>query len=209
MAQNVYSLNVVGYVNVTIPGGYFSAIANPLDNTATGGNSIANLFPTAPVDSSVSFWDPAAYGGAGDWVIVGTCLGGGVWDPDGTVQMPVAKAAQFYNAGATFVQTFVGEVKQGPYTVATMNSGSFNLLGAPAPIGGALENSLIGLTPAVDDQVQGWDPLAYGGAGDWTAAETWIGSSWDPGTMTLAPAAAFLYYRAGGAVTWQSNFTVN
>src|ERR1035437_742604 len=48
MAQNVYSLNVVGYVNVTLPAQQFYAVANPLDaslgGTVAGGNDITNLF---------------------------------------------------------------------------------------------------------------------------------------------------------------------
>ena len=41
MAQ-VYSVNIVGYVNTTIPTG-FSIICNPLN--ATGGNTIGNVMP--------------------------------------------------------------------------------------------------------------------------------------------------------------------
>ena len=48
MAQNVYSLNVVGYVNVTLPSHQFTAVANPLDasmgGTVATGNDITNLF---------------------------------------------------------------------------------------------------------------------------------------------------------------------
>ncbi len=46
MAQsNVYSLNIVGYVNVPLVTG-FNLIANPLDN---GTNDLASLFPECGV----------------------------------------------------------------------------------------------------------------------------------------------------------------
>src|ERR1700674_3452751 len=59
MAQsNVYSLNVVGYVNVpTTGGGFFNMIANPLNNA---NNSITNLFSTAQDGDQVYRWDVVA-----------------------------------------------------------------------------------------------------------------------------------------------------
>jgi hypothetical protein len=57
MAQsNVYSLNVVGYVNVPlVGGGAFNMIANPLNNTGTGGNNISNLFSAVAQDGDTIF----------------------------------------------------------------------------------------------------------------------------------------------------------
>ena len=59
MAQaNVYSLNVVGYVNVTVQGGgAYNLIANPLNNTT--GNTLTNIFsgPQSP-SSQVLKWGP-------------------------------------------------------------------------------------------------------------------------------------------------------
>src|SRR5262245_9396280 len=56
MAQsNVYSLNVVGYVNVTtLGGGNFNMMANPLNNT---NNSLTNLFAVAQDGDSIFTWD--------------------------------------------------------------------------------------------------------------------------------------------------------
>src|SRR5436309_353228 len=49
MAQsNVYSLNIVGYCNVPVKGGY-SFLSNPLDN---GNNSATTLFPNPNPDPS-------------------------------------------------------------------------------------------------------------------------------------------------------------
>src|SRR5262245_17170046 len=56
--SNVYSLNVVGYVNVPTKGGFnFNLLANPLNNTAANGNDITNLFKTAQDGDQVYTWN--------------------------------------------------------------------------------------------------------------------------------------------------------
>jgi hypothetical protein len=53
MAQApVYSVNAVGYVNTALVKGY-NLISNPLDNKATGGNLIKNLFASLPPGSQI------------------------------------------------------------------------------------------------------------------------------------------------------------
>ena len=48
VAQSVFSVNAVGYVNVTIRPGY-NLIANPLNN---GGNTVSEVLPPASHGSS-------------------------------------------------------------------------------------------------------------------------------------------------------------
>ena len=102
MAQgNVYSLNIVGYVNVPLNTG-FNIVANPLDN---GTNTLSNLFPTA---------------GEGD-VVFAFSNGGftesdfsfGSWSAD--LPLPPGGAV-FYKSGANFTNTFVGNVMTGNLT---------------------------------------------------------------------------------------------
>ena len=45
-AQSVYSVNAVGFVNVTVPTGQFAITCNPLNNTTL--NTLPNLLPSAP-----------------------------------------------------------------------------------------------------------------------------------------------------------------
>src|SRR5437899_2710664 len=65
--SNVYSLNVVGYVNVALVGGAgggtFTMIANPLNRTDANGNNITNLFKTPQDSDQIYRWNPAAPGG--------------------------------------------------------------------------------------------------------------------------------------------------
>src|SRR5688572_17861389 len=48
MAQ-VYSVNMVGYINLTMPAG-FSLVGNQL---STGGNTLSQVFPSVPAESQV------------------------------------------------------------------------------------------------------------------------------------------------------------
>src|SRR5271154_6934502 len=57
--SNVYSQNIVGYVNAVSPvGGQFALLANPLDN---GTNNITSLFPTAPNQTQVEIWNGSGF----------------------------------------------------------------------------------------------------------------------------------------------------
>src|SRR5215472_170391 len=57
MAQsNVYSLNVVGYVNYPFTAFNYTLINNPLDNT---NNDLNTIIPTAPDGSTVALWSTA------------------------------------------------------------------------------------------------------------------------------------------------------
>jgi len=55
-AQNVYSVNVVGYVNLTLTSEY-SLVANQLDNG--NGNLAVEVIPTAPIGTVIYKFNPA------------------------------------------------------------------------------------------------------------------------------------------------------
>src|ERR1035437_161577 len=114
-AQNVYSLNVVGYVNVTLPASQFTAVANPLDasvgGTVAGGNDVTNLFQGVAAGSTLATFNSAL----NDYDTPITFSGkSGTWT--GNISMPPGKGALYYNNGASdTVVTFVGQVPQGTY----------------------------------------------------------------------------------------------
>jgi hypothetical protein len=212
MAQNVYSLNVVGYVNVTLPPQANYLVANPLDatmgGTVTGGNNITNLFPVVPAGSTILTFNPAnAQWGTSSGYSVNKS-GIGVWSTPITVNPGLG--VMFHNPATTnCVVTFVGQVEQGPYTVATLGASQFYMAGAPVPIGGDLTNALVGLAPHSGDTVQTfnsangqWATLSAGysinksGIGVWSA------------NLQIAPGQGFIYHNTGPANTWTSNFTV-
>lgn len=215
MAQNVYSANVVGYVNVTLPHGQFYAVGNPLDatmgGTIAGANNITNLFSTAAGNiapsSTITTFDSAAI----DWVKPPITFSGKSSTWGSGLEVPPGKAVLYFNNGASdTVVTFVGQVVQGPYTAAVMPGGMFTLASQPVPLGGtaATLNTQLGLVPGPSDTITTFDGVAI----DWVkppAAWSAKSSSWTGTTINLAVAQGFLYFNnAGTANTWTSNFTV-
>jgi len=216
MAQNVYSLNVVGYVNVTLPSLQFTAVANPLDASMGGtiptGNDMTNLFNinTAPLianGSTIAQFVSSANDYAPSISYVGLSKKWG-----SNFSMPPGKAALYYNSGANpVVVTFTGQVPQGTYPVATLPSLQFSLVGSPIPIGGNITNSttVVGLVPSNGDTVATFNSAAN----DWNASSSWVqlGKKWSStASSTIDVGQGFLYYNAGGSANnWVSNFTVN
>jgi hypothetical protein len=215
MAQNVYSLNVVGYVNVTLPSGKFTVVANPLDasmgGTVATGNDMTNLFnvATTPLLANGSKFQqfvPAAndYG-----PIINYAGGPKKWGSN--FSMPPGSSALFYNNGAAdAVVTFTGQVPQGTYNVASMTSAHFTMVGSPIPIGGDITNSttVVGLTPANGDTVSTFNSAVN----DWNPVSKWSSGpkKWSvTASSSIGVGQGFLYYNNGAAVNnWVSNFTV-
>src|ERR1035437_9012958 len=110
-AQNVYSLNVVGYVNVTLPAQQFYAVANPLDasvgGTVAGGNDVTNLFATGITGgSTISTFNSTL----NDYDSPPITFSARTSAWDGNVTMQPGKAVLFYNNGADDTAvTFVGQ----------------------------------------------------------------------------------------------------
>jgi len=164
MAQNnVYSLNAVGYINVTVQPG-FNIISCPLitspDNTV---GTVLNNASGALTGCDVYFWSPAngysedvakAIGGK-----FGTTNANG-WSFGGTNVLAPGVACWFLNAGsANIVLTFVGTVPTGPITNAL--SPGFNLVSSAVPMSGDLaSNSISALTNYnIGDDVYVYDPV--------------------------------------------------
>ena len=216
MAQNVYSLNVVGYVNVTCKSKQFTGIANPLDASMGGtiatGNDMTNLLNigTAPLlanNSTIAQFSSALNDYSAP---VGYTALSKKWGSN--FSMPPGKGALFYNNGnSDTVVTFTGQVPQGTYSVATLGSKQFSLVGSPIPIGGNITNSttVVGLLPANNDTVATFNSSLN----DWNAPSgyTALSKKWgNTASATIGVGQAFLYYNnANTANSWVSNFTVN
>jgi len=211
MAQ-VYSLNVVGYVNVTLPAGQFYAVANPLDasmgGTVLNGNDMDKLFTTGITPSStIATFNSSAF----DWDTAITYSGkASAWQ--GNFPMPPGVGALFFNNNTVsdLVVTFVGQVQQGTaIPVSVVPPGQFMLAGAPVPIPGepGVLNTQLGLVPFGNDSIATFNSAAF----DWNTAITWSGkaSSW-VGSMPIAAGQAFLYFNnnTSSANTWVASFTV-
>src|SRR5207249_175718 len=101
----VYSVNAVGYVNLTVPAG-LSLIANPLDATD---NTIANVLKVPAGTQIYKFngtgFTSALYDDIDGWTSSG--------QPAGNITLNPGEGMFVRNNSGPFTNTFVGEVKQG------------------------------------------------------------------------------------------------
>lgn len=206
VAQNVYSVNVVGYVNVTVVAGQLSFMSLPL--AAIDGNyDISNTIKMDNGDGSQDFssmfwWNKTA----GSWDNNNPLWLGGTWDAAVTISNGVGF---FILPNASGTVTFVGEVPQGtiPYT---------------APMGMQTFANKIPVStnwPGADvgndfDTIWTWNKTA----GTWDNAQfLYLAGAWDnggnPGNNVegpfLNPGDAIFYLNDSGAdYSFTRSFTV-
>jgi hypothetical protein len=173
----VYSQNIVGYINVPLPAGQ-SLIANQLDFDGTGlHNSIYTAVGTnLPVNSQVLAWSGGAFttskllanhtwSGAANVVFTNAMNPGGGF----FISVPVATNV-----------TFVGNVITGTNTYPI--TAGFQIVAPSGPVAGTIDGTN-GYTPskvgAVGDQILVWGGLSY-------TTHKWLGSSWSGGDPQLA-----------------------
>jgi len=214
MAQ-VYSVNAVGYVNVTLKKGY-NLVANPLNN---GGNTLAEIIPISsplPDDTFVVTWDPMAAGAGAPALESPMFYPGAGWEPAGSPIAP-GKAFFIYINPATATQetytlTFVGEVPQGTLTTPIYGGNKYNALASQVPQAGKITADL-GMAGAEDDMLLVWDknlnPPGFSAVnyffveGQWTDMETFV----EP---TIGVGEGFFLFRtAPGTSNWTRTFNVN
>jgi len=194
MAQNVYSLNVVGYYNVTIPAnGGLQMIVNQLD---TPDNTLVSLVKDVPDGTQFFKWTGSAfalslYEDLGD---------GGEWSTDFSMA-PGEGGFIKNNSGTPLTITFVGEVKQGEL-VNPIPAG-YSLLGSIVPQAGGVSSNLE--MPAADgDQLFKWTGTAYD---TYLYEDLGEGGEWGPAEPTVNVGEGF-FIRKNVAVDWVRNFAV-
>jgi hypothetical protein len=198
MAQ-VYSVNIVGYVNVNIPTGW-TMIQNPLK--ASPDNKVINVVPYGSTDKvfTIQKW------------VSGVFIQNNfdtVWD-DETMELNPGEGFFVYNPFPAFTLTFVGEVCTGNSTDAGMQIplvNGWNMVGSKVPQAGLLQADLGYVPTAPAEMTQQWDnSQANYVIRSWDEA---IG--WDPdagGEPSLGIAEATWIYRLAGAGTWARTFNV-
>jgi predicted small integral membrane protein len=203
MAQaNVYSLNVVGYVNVPIVAGANNLLANPLSNQTANYNT--NLFDPAQVadGSTVTKWNTAANDFDGTIATYYTEIS--AWDL--AMPLPVGEGFFFFNAGAAFTATFVGEV---PASVSRTiaGGGATTAIGSSIPIGGSFVNSIGSFSPGDGDTVTTWSTANNDFDGTIATYYTEI-SAWDSAVPNVAPGIGLFLVHFGADTAWTRTFTV-
>jgi len=225
---NVYSLNAVGYINVTCPPG-FNIISCPLiaspDNTV---GTVLNNASGALTGSTVYFYSPATgytTGGTDTAKTVGVgfadTTNANGWAANGTNVLSPGVACWFQNKASTNITlTFVGTVPTGSITNALVSG--FNLVSSAVPMSGDLvTNSISNLTNYnIGDQLYTYDPTksaataysiytstsspfndGHGYNGNWTIAG-------DPIVPNVGQ--GFWYdNKVGTTVDWVENYSVS
>lgn len=193
-AQNVYSLNVVGYVNQTLPSGY-SLIANPLKAGVTNGaNEIMPL-----VDGSIYLtWNGTAYDYRsydGGWIDFN-------FNPSTAPSLPPGKGFFYFNPNASTVQTWVGEVIPAPgATNALALPSGYSLVGSVLPVGGADITAAPVSLPIIDGSiVLKWTGTAY----DYRSYDGgWIDFNFNPTTApSYAVGDGFFFFNPNATTNW-------
>jgi hypothetical protein len=189
MAQAVYSVNYVGYVNKTLSSGY-TMIANPLNN---GNNQLQTIIPTAP-DGTVAFkysggFESATYF-AGTWVVGGDLV--------------LAPGEGFFvqNPGPATTITFVGEGMEGPGLANAIPAG-LSIKASKIPQAGSLTQ--LEFPVAGDgDVIHKWNatatPQGY-------SSYTHFGGAWFPEEPSFDVAEGF-WVSATAPLNWVRNFEV-
>jgi hypothetical protein len=191
MAQAVYSVNVVGYVNKTINPG-LSLVANQLN--ASPNNSVQALFGTPVGPLSVNKFNAAA----GNYDQAAFDPDGGWSDPTSMVLNP-GQGAFLDNAGAAFTITFVGEVQLTStvnihtgldiYSSVIPQSAPITSMGFPIPTAAVTVFRFNGSS---------YDSFAF----DPDAAE------WSPSVPVPNISEAFFIDNTGGNLPWSRTFVI-
>jgi hypothetical protein len=196
MAQsNVYSLNVVGYINLNMTNGY-NLVANQLDFDGTGtNNTIIGVFSNnLPVGSIVYKFVSGSFNNY--------IYGRGGWPPSANGVSFNPGEALFITIPSPVTITTVGQVLQGTYTNTL--SGGYTMAASVAPLSGTLDstgNGGLNYVPSTSDILYLWDPVnqVYDnylhGRGGWSPSDPVI--SVGQGIFLSSP-----------NTTWVNTFTV-
>jgi len=194
VSAQVYSVNVVGYVNSTLKPG-FNLISNPLNNTATGGNTVGTIFGSALPDGSAVY---KFVNGGYEAVNAFSDMFG--WDTPGQTLVPGEGVFVFLAGSADVTVTFVGDVNQGALSVPV--KAGFNMVSSPVPQAG-------GLVDPLAFPIQDGDTVYKHQRGGGYALPNSFSDmfGWDNGEPTIEVGEAF-WVLSTAAKTWTRTFTV-
>jgi hypothetical protein len=203
MADPVYSVNVVGFINMTVPAGGYALLGNQLNGT---NNLVATIIPTFVQDGQLLTWDAAGqtflqffYDAGGGWM-------DGNLNPANPALTP-GQGFFLWNAGATpYTVTFVGEVPQGTALNTTI-SPNYAMVASIPPLAGDVVS--LGLPVAQDNQILKWDLvhqtyLQY----FYDAGGGWMDGNLNPVSIPISVGEGFFVWNTGAAMQWTQNFSV-
>jgi len=189
MAQTtVYSVNTVGYVNLTIPSN-FSIVANPLIGAT---NTIVALFTSAPQGTIVYKFVNQQY-------VLNTLRPGALGWSDKNMTLVPGEGVFIFNPGAGYTNTFVGEVASGNLTNAI--PAGFSIISSMVPQAGKLTTDLGYVTGSGSQSV-----YLYDSVNGYTIKSTLPSGAWIGGEPTINVGQGF-FINVPTARNWTRVFT--
>jgi len=186
-SAQVYSVNVVGYVNKSYPIGY-SMAATPLKGT---NNLVGTVLPNAPVGTVVFKFSGGSFG------LGNTYFGAAFWS-DNNQALPPGQGF-FIKSPSVWTNTYVGEV-----VTSSTNSliTGYNMVGSAFSAAGAIDTNLA-LVPVVGDVV-----FKFNDGVGYNLGNTYFGAGfWSTGNPQLGVAQG-MFYKSVGPNNWVQNFTI-
>jgi len=213
----VYSQNIVGYVNVTLPGGnVYSQITAPIGGT----NTVEAAIPAIQVGDNVFIWTGLGYNALTYFGANWDGLGHAWADGNGNAQpSPVLNPGQafFYQngQGAAETNTFVGNVVL-TNSIVIPGGNVYTMLASTAPVADTLDGTNLALPFQIGDNVFIWTGLGYN-------ALTYFGANWDglghsfadgngnaqPSPVIQVGQGFFYQNGQGAAEVWNQNVVVH
>jgi hypothetical protein len=208
LAQPVFSVNVVGYYNITVPGNKFAMIGNQLPSGPNGLDSAVNSVYTNGVpDASVMFiWNGTGYD------TIQYFLGFGWFDQNfnaATNALPpgIGSFLQNGSSGPATI-TLVGQVPQGGFTnKVTLGFGDYSL---PTSVATNIDSSIMNFPSADQDLYFHWNVAQqqFDNPFQFFAGFGWFDQNFVQVFPTPNVGEGFFYQHAGGTSNWIANFTV-
>jgi len=193
-SAQVYSQNVVGYVNKIYTNGLVYMMGNPLQNT---NDTLQTILPNPPSGTAIYIFDANQNDFTGNYTFQGAA-----WDVP-TATIPAGMGVFLY-AAADFTNTYVGNVLQGSLTNTNIvGNGTVSAISSMVPVAG-VTNVMVGYVGADGDSVYTWDA----GTGDIAGNSTLQGGQWSPDNLEIPVGDAFLFFRQGVYAPWVRTFTV-
>jgi hypothetical protein len=205
MAQSVFSVNAVGYVNVPLVPG-FQIVANPLNNS---NNLLSVILPSVANNTTVYRFNPTnqTFLNASTFFVDPGPPEVGVWFPDATL---IPGEGAFFSSAVAQTLTFVGEVPQG--SLSNPLPQNYSLRSSIVPQSGGI-TSVLGLTAENNDTVYFFNPATqtYGPALTYFVdpGPPPVGV-WFPSEPSPAVGQGFWFKNnTGTARNWTRTFSVN
>jgi hypothetical protein len=197
----VYSANIVGYVNVVFPAGQYVGAANPLDLDTV--NSVTNVFAGVPKGTAVLTWNGAAYTTLTKNAVTGA------WPAAAATTLIPPGVGFLVKSPSAYTNTFVGNVIPNSPGVnnTPLPAGLYTFVGSVTPLSGVLTDAGTNTLNLGASLPKGSQVLVWNGSGYQTATKNAVTGVWNT-NLSIAVAEGMLV-KPASATNWVQYFQSN